>query len=57
MAKKKVKKEEPKEMSMYEEDLIWMSYRYCIGRHTIAASMHAGEIAKHEYFRLSPERR
>ena len=56
MAKKKVK-EEQKEMSMYEEDLIWMSYRYCIGRHTIAASMHAGEIAKHEYFRLSPERR
>jgi hypothetical protein len=27
------------------EDLIWMSYRYCIGRKTIAASMHAGTIA------------
>lgn len=27
------------------EDLIWMSYRYCIGRRTAAASMHAGTIA------------
>ena len=27
------------------EDLIWMSYRYCIGRKTIAASSHAGTIA------------
>ena len=27
------------------EDFIWMSYRYCIGRHTIAASSHAGSIA------------
>ena len=28
------------------EDCIWMSYRYCIGRHTIAATMHAPQIAK-----------
>ena len=28
------------------EDFIWMSYRYCIGRHTIAASMHANTISK-----------
>lgn len=27
------------------EDFIWMSYRYCIGRHTIAAAMHADTIA------------
>ena len=27
------------------EDFIWMSYRYCIGRHTIAAASHAGSIA------------
>lgn len=27
------------------EDLIWMSYRYCIGRKTIAASSHAGTVA------------
>ena len=45
-----------KYLSMYEEDLIWMSYRYCIGRHTIAANMHAGNIAKHAYGKLSPER-
>lgn len=25
-------------------DLIWMSYRYCIGRHTIAAAAHADTI-------------
>ena len=27
------------------EDLIWMSYRYCIGRKTATASMHAGTVA------------
>lgn len=26
------------------DDLIWMSYRYCIGRHTIAAASHADTI-------------
>jgi hypothetical protein len=26
------------------EDFIWMSYRYCIGRKTIAAAMHADTI-------------
>lgn len=45
-----------KYLSEYEEDLIWMSYRYCIGRHTIAAGMHAGNIAKHAYNKLQPER-
>lgn len=44
------------ELSRYEEDCIWMSYRYCIGRHTIAAHMHAGEIASHAYGRMSDER-
>lgn len=28
------------------EDFIWTSYRYCIGRHTIAAACHADTIAK-----------
>lgn len=28
----------------YENDCMWMSYRYCIGRHTIAAHMHASDI-------------
>lgn len=28
----------------YEDDCMWMSYRYCIGRHTIAAHMHATDI-------------
>ena len=43
-------------LSQYEEDCIWMSYRYCIGRHTIASHMHAGEIASHAYGRMSDER-
>ena len=45
-----------KYMSTYEEDLIWMSARYCIGRHTISASMHAGNIAKNAYGKLKPAR-
>ena len=28
------------------DDMIWMSYRYCIGRHTIAAAMHAPQLAQ-----------
>lgn len=28
------------------EDFIWTSYRYCIGRHTIAAACHTDTIAK-----------
>ena len=42
---------------MFFEDLLWMSYRYCIGRKTIAASAHAGNIAKHAYNILSSERK
>lgn len=51
------KKTSKKYLSDYEEDLIWMSYRYCIGRHTIAAGMHAGNIVKNSYDKLNPERR
>ena len=43
-------------LSNYEEDCMWMSYRYCIGRHTIAASMHAPAIWKHCKGRMSDER-
>lgn len=32
------------------EDFIWMSYRYCIGRHTIAANMHASTVAQYVHF-------
>lgn len=31
-------------MSDFMEDCIWMSYRYCIGRHSIAAVHHAEDI-------------
>ena len=43
-------------LSDYEEDCMWMSYRYCVGRHTIAASMHAPAIWKHCRGRMSDER-
>lgn len=45
-----------KELTTFEEDLIWMSSRYCIGRHTIASHMHAGGIAAYAYDKL-PENR
>lgn len=41
--------------SLFEEMLMWTSYRYCIGRHTYVTSL-AGEIAQHYYNRLSDER-
>ena len=37
-------------------DSMWMSYRYCIGRHTIAAHYRVGEIAKYCYGHLNKER-
>ena len=47
---KKVKK-----LSNYEYDCMWMSYRYCIGRSTIAAHSHAGSIWEHCGGRLNDE--
>lgn len=47
-----VKKKRIKKLSDYEETLIWMSYRYAIGRHTIASCTHAGDIAQNSYDRL-----
>lgn len=41
----------------YMEDLIWMSYRYCIGRHTIAANSHAGDIAMYSFDHISENRK
>lgn len=40
----------------FDEDYIWMSYRYCIGRHTIAAHHHATTIAQDVYGKISDER-
>lgn len=48
--------QEHSNLSDYEEDSMWMSYRYCIGRHTIAAHMRAGDIAKRCYGRMNHER-
>ena len=43
-------------LTAYDEDNMWMSYRYCIGRHTIASHMHAGDIWKNCRGRLHPDR-
>ena len=51
-----MKKKEQQMLSDYEIDNIWMSYRYCIGRHTIASHCHAGDIANNAYGRMSKER-
>jgi len=41
--------------SLFEEMLMWTSYRYCIGRHTYVTTM-APEMAHHYFNRLSDER-
>lgn len=46
-----------KQISEYEYDNIWMSCRYCIGRHTIASHCHANDIAKYEFDRLTDEQK
>ena len=43
-------------MSDYESDCMWMSYRYCVGRHTIASHAHAEDIWKNCRGRMSNER-
>ena len=43
-------------LSDYEIDSMWMSYRYCIGRHTIASHMRAGDIWKNVKGRMSRDR-
>ena len=52
LKKKSIEKEQ---CSLFEEMLMWTSYRYCIGRHTYVTSL-AGEMAQHYYNRLSDER-
>lgn len=44
------------QLSEWDIDSMWMSYRYCIGRHTIASHSRAGDIAKHCYGKMSDER-
>lgn len=50
MAKKISKKVE--QCSLFEEMLMWTSYRYCIGRHTYVVTM-AYDIAQHYYNKLT----
>ena len=41
----------------FEETCMWMSYRYAIGRHSIASTMHANDIANHFFYRLPNDRK
>lgn len=50
--KKKIDREK---CSLFEEMLMWTSYRYCIGRHTYVTFL-AGEMAQHYYNKLTDER-
>lgn len=50
---KNKKAKNKKALTSFEEDLVWMSYRYCIGRHTIASHQHAGNLADFTYGRLN----
>jgi hypothetical protein len=43
-------------LSDYEMDSMWMSYRYCIGRHTIASHMRANDIWNNCRNRMSKDR-
>ena len=52
----KKKLETPIPMTDYEVDAMWMSYRYAIGRHTIASCMHAGNMISEIYHRLEEKR-
>ena len=54
MAKKVSKKVE--HCSLFEEMLMWTSYRYCIGRHTYVVTM-AYDIAQHYYNKLTDEQK
>lgn len=52
-----MKKQKDKFDKNYHADLVWMSYRYAIGRHTIAAHQHALNIAKYEYNNFTKDER
>ena len=54
MGQKKEKNTEER-CSLFEEMLMWTSYRYCIGRKSYVSSM-CDDIASHYYNRLSDER-
>lgn len=50
-------KKQIKPLSDFEETCMWMSYRYAIGRHSIASVMHAKDIAVNCFYRLSNEQK
>lgn len=43
------------QLSDYELDSMWMSYRYCIGRHTITSHARATDIANNCYGRMNDD--
>lgn len=51
------KEEKIERLSLFEETLMYSSYRYMIGRHTIASNMHAGDLVVNFIPRMSQEQR
>ena len=43
--------------TQFEIDSMWMSIRYCVGRHTIASHAHAQNVATIMYDKLDNEQR
>ena len=52
-----MKKDKITKITDFEETCMWMSYRYAIGRHSIASVMHACDIAEHFFYRLPNDRK
>lgn len=52
-----MKKEKIKKITEFEETCMWMSYRYAIGRNSIASVMHANDIARNLFYRIPNDRK
>lgn len=50
------KQKKVKMLDEWTRDMVWMAYRYAIGRHTIAASSMCKEMAKNVYCKLERSR-
>lgn len=46
----------PKQLSSFEYDMVWMAYRYAIGRHTIACDAFARDLPKYVLGKISEQK-
>ena len=52
-----MKKEKINKITEFEETCMWMSYRYAIGRSSIASVMHANDIAQNLFYKIPNDRK